>query len=433
MDLPNHIRRILVIWPLRAALGVTIAPVYLFVLTLGSFAFLPPDLAALPLDRILLAVLVLVSSWHLFLTRTRLVIDPLLGPYGVLAALALAGTAMGPFDSQAWSLTAAKYVVPLVMFVIARNVLADSPACARFFQFANALLVYLILIALLHLAHLEVLIFPKFILDASLGLHADRARGPFLQAVANGTALTILGLMAWDWWQRRHFRGVLPAVVALLLPIAVLATLTRAVWLSFVVAVAVMVLFSANARARRVAWIGLVLGMGPLVIALSSAALRQTVFERTDERGPVEVRLAAYRSALEMYRERPLLGWGANQSAKLLANYVSEYSLGEVTAHNTCLEVLLEYGSVGLVLYVGSLALLWRIGARLPRPGRDPATGTVDSRFTLVWRTILIVYVLNGLSVVMNYQFVNALVFSLGGMTRGLEDRARGTGCDKGR
>ena len=35
--------------------------------------------------------------------------------------------------------------------------------------------------------------FPTYILDENLGIHADRARGPFLQAVANGVTLNLLG------------------------------------------------------------------------------------------------------------------------------------------------------------------------------------------------------------------------------------------------
>jgi len=55
----------------------------------------------------------------------------------------------------------------------------------------------------------------------------------FLQAVANGVALNLLGILALDSFRRRR----MPQLVAVLLlgglPIAILATKTRAVWLAF--------------------------------------------------------------------------------------------------------------------------------------------------------------------------------------------------------
>ena len=69
---------------------------------------------------------------------------------------------------------------------------------------------YLSVIALLFLFGEKSLILPPFILDENLGIHADRARGPFLQAVANGVTLNLLGLVALDSYRRRRLRGVLP-------------------------------------------------------------------------------------------------------------------------------------------------------------------------------------------------------------------------------
>ena len=74
------------------------------------------------------------------------------------------------------------------------------------------------------------LIFPRFILDESIWFHADRARGPFLQAVANGVSLNVLGIIVIALTQERK---TFVRLLWLVLPLAVLATMTRAVWISF--------------------------------------------------------------------------------------------------------------------------------------------------------------------------------------------------------
>ena len=57
------------------------------------------------------------------------------------------------------------------------------------------------------------LIFPRFILDEGLGYHVDRARGPLLQAVANGVSLNMLGVLALHAFLRRRIRGIRAAVL----------------------------------------------------------------------------------------------------------------------------------------------------------------------------------------------------------------------------
>src|SRR5258708_6471003 len=96
--------------------------------------------------------------------------------------------------------------------------------------FAIFALAYLVFIAIAFLADAHSLIYPRFILDQNLGFHADRARGPFLQAVANGVSLNILGILVIALPQERK---TLVRLLWLVLPLAVLATMTRAVVISF--------------------------------------------------------------------------------------------------------------------------------------------------------------------------------------------------------
>ena len=119
------------------------------------------------------------------------------------------------------------------MFHIA-GLIFTSEAWLRHFEiFCLIVLSYLTFTAIAFLCGAQFLIFPRFILNADLGIHVDRARGPLLQAVANGFSLSVLGLVALHSYMRGKIRRTALAVLLAAVPIAILATLTRAVWLSF--------------------------------------------------------------------------------------------------------------------------------------------------------------------------------------------------------
>ena len=205
------------------------------------------------------------------------------------------------------------------------------------------------------------------------------------------------------------------------LPIAILATMTRAVWLSFAATVVVLVLFSGNLAARR-AFVLLAVVVGAGLVIVSSQDLRKALSERLEERGPVDFRAAVYAGSWQMFLDRPLMGWGFHQMPADLPRYVSEYKDKLIYPHNTYLEILVELGLVGLALYVW---LMWEM-FKLSR-GAIPAAegnGFLNPQFHRLWPIILAVYWVNAGLVVMSYQFVNALLFTMAGMLAAQRRRA---------
>jgi O-antigen ligase len=105
-----------------------------------------------------------------------------------------------------------------------------------------------------------------------------------------------------------------------------------------------------------------------------------------------------------------------------LPRYVTVYSEKVLYPHNTYLELLVEHGVVGLALYVWLMWELWRLGR-----GAIPASeknGFLDARFHHLWPTLLCVYWVNAATVVMSYQFVNSLLFTIAGMLAAQRRRA---------
>jgi O-antigen ligase len=106
-----------------------------------------------------------------------------------------------------------------------------------------------------------------------------------------------------------------------------------------------------------------------------------------------------------------------------LARHVSGYNERELYPHNTYLELLVEHGIFGLALYAW---LMWEL-LRLGRGGVPPAEeNTFLSRsFHAMWPVLIGVYLANAIVVVMNYQFVNGLLFTMAGMLAAQQNRTQ--------
>ena len=390
------------------------APSFLFLGTLTAMLLRHPDVQFYAIDRVAFVVLLIAVAGRAALLRENLFVFeratwPMLG----LTVLALASVAGQSFDQEGWSLLASKLVVPFAMFHIAALIFTSEARLRQFEIFCLVVLAYLTFTAIAFLSEAHALIFPRFILNPDLGIHVDRARGPLLQAVANGVSLIVLGLVALHSYIRGKMRRTALAVLLAAVPIAILATLTRAVWLSFAAALLAVALLFWRARSRRLFLAISIVAISALALLFSSEQLRSTLDDRLNEEGPIEFRQAVYSGAWEMFLERPLLGWGFHQMQDELPRHVTGYHEKILYAHNTYLELLAEQGAVGFGLYAWLMWELWSL-RRTVMPEHEE--GFLNRHIHRLWPIILGVYWLNAAVVVMSYQFVNALIFSMAGM-----------------
>jgi O-antigen ligase len=398
----------LLLQPLQLGLAF---PSVLYLAAMTAFLFRPPDLDFYHADRIAFGVLAFFVALRSLALREQIpfvagLTLPMLG----LVALAVLRALRDPFDAQTWSLVASKFLVPLVLFHVAILVFRGPSARRHFEIFVILALAYLVFTAIAFLVDVRALIFPRFILDESLGIHADRARGPFLQAVANGMSLNILGILAISLAQKRR---TLVLLLWLALPLAVLATMTRAVWIAFAFSTIALGFRLGVPRLRR-ACLGLVLigGIAVLAIGLMDNSLANTVRDRTAERGPVEARMAVYDAAWNMFQERPLTGWTAGGMYGELARRMQGYHLRTFYVHNTYLSLLIEFGVPGLILYGILFVNFFRLGRNHAAADQSPALNALRK----AWPILLCVYLFNAFFVDMAYQFVIGLIFTVAGM-----------------
>jgi len=326
-----------------------------------------------------------------------------------LAALAVLRAAREPFDPPTWSLVASKFIVPVVLFHAAILVFRYASAQKHFEIFVVVALAYLIFIAIAFLMDARFLIFPKFILDEGIGVHIHRARGPFLQAVANGLSLSLLGILAAVFSQGRR-KLVLWLWIAL--PVAVLATMTRAVWIAFAVSGVALGLRLGLCHLRQLcvglAVAGLLVG---IAAGMGNGSLKEAVWDRTEDRGPVDVRIAVYEAGWAMFQERPFTGWTSHGMYTELARRMSGYHLRTYYVHNTYLSLLIEFGIPGLALY----AILFFNLFRLARASVPDETNSVRA-LRKAWPILLSVYLFNACFVDLIYQFVIGLLFTVAGL-----------------
>ncbi len=408
---------------LRPLQWLLASPTLLFLAALTAMLLRHPDVPFYEIDHVAFIVLVFGVAASVLASGKRVLLLtraswPMLG----LALMATASVITQPFDNRTWSLLAAKFIVPFTLFHLAAIVFRGERQLHQFELFCLAVLAYLCFTSIAFLFDARSLIFPRFILDESLGYHADRARGPLLQAVANGVSLNLLGLLAVHAALRKRIGGVKAVLLLTSLPLAILATMTRAVWLSFVLSIAALIFLSRNRSLRRVCAAIAVMGILGLLLALSFDDHQRALSDRLQESGPLDFRQAVYAGGWQMFLEKPLTGWGVNQMPAELAKHVSGYREKELYPHNTYLELLVEHGIFGLALDLWLMWELWKLGRSPVPPGES--RGFLNQQFHAMWPVLLGVYWVNACVVVMNYQFVNGLLFTLAGMLAAQQRRA---------
>jgi putative inorganic carbon (hco3(-)) transporter len=267
-----------------------------------------------------------------------------------------------------------RFAVPFALFLLAPLVFRTPRQRAALLAALVAFGGYLGFTALFETLGPRALVFPRFILDPAQGIHEGRARGPFLEANANGFGLyagAVASVLAVGTWKRPGWR-VLAGGVAILCVIGLLFTMTRSVWLAS--AVATLAVTVSVQPLRRYA-IPIAAGGTALIIALlalvpaveTRAEARKQAWRSVSERENVNA------AALAMIRERPLLGFGWTTFRQHNADYfplledVPQTAKRKLAIHNVFLLYTTELGLVGAALFCLSFALA--IGGAIVRRG----------------------------------------------------------------
>ncbi len=265
------------------------------------------------------------------------------------------------------------YLMPVVMYWIARQTLWTERAAWWLFGSLGAFSLYLCLTAIAETHGWWAAVFPRYIASAQFEEFLGRGRGPFLNPVANGIVQGVGLCAALLWWPRLHRRGQL-ALLALM-PIyawGVYCTLTRSVWMGAALGVLV-VLALALPRVWRGAVIASAVVAGIIGVAVAWESLltfkrdKELDAELTAESAKLRPILATV--AWHMFLERPLLGCGFGQYPHEMLPYLADRTTDlplekarPFVQHNAFLALLTETGLLGLGLFLAFFAW-WTVDA----------------------------------------------------------------------
>jgi putative inorganic carbon (HCO3(-)) transporter len=413
------------------------AYVWCFVLALPLAAFSGSwELLGVPIgpDRLLLGaglVLLVLDPWAWRGRRLRPVHVVVLATVVWAAVSASAGGTLT--TSYGFFALLDRLALPFALMLVAPMIFRTSRRRDLLLRALVVLGLYLGITAVFEQVAPE-LVFPRYIVDPAVGIQFGRARGPFVESVANGLVIVTcafaatLAIQRFDRvWRLLAWAAVLACTVGALL------TLTRAIWVGAVVGLLAAGL--AGHRRRRALPIALVaLAVGVGVLLAVSPALRSASAERAGNERSVLDRQNVNAAGLRAVEQHPLTGVGWARWVDVGQNYVrqaDDYALTntDIEVHNVPLARAAEIGLPGAALWLACVIA----GPGLAAVRR--ARGDLDG-----WRLVLIgagtCWLVASMLGPVPYALPNQLVFVLAGIVLGpylLRDETEtesGTGSD---
>ena len=297
--------------------------------------------------------------------------------HAVLAAAALyaVGSALvvGTLDDHAavFALLDRYGLISFLLFLVAPVAFATEQDRSHLLIGLVAVGAYLGVIALLQEVGLRQLVVPDYINDPNVGIHADRARGPFVEAASNGLALfacavaSVIAAARWKGWLRQLAVGVANLCLA-----GIIFTVPRQAWLG----AAVGSVFGLAATPRLRAYVVPLIAGGVLLVLVSFAVipgLQERAGSRANDQLPVWDRLNSDRAGLAMVAARPMIGFGWAKffdSSEPYYKQAATYPLTEVRElHSVFLSNAVELGMIGALIWAAGL--LMAVGGAIRRRG----------------------------------------------------------------
>jgi len=264
-------------------------------------------------------------------------------------------------------------IMPFLLFLVAPLAFRTTQQRRVLLGTLVALGAYVSLTVIFAAAKLDALVFPKYILDPHYGIHAQRGRGPFADAVANGVACytcAVACAIAVASWRSRGMRALAIAIGILCVAGSFLSQ-ERSVWIGVLLGTSVAMLAT-----RGLHHYLLPVALAIVVAIAGSLALipgfSQEVHARVTDRGALWDRKNVARAAVNMVEARPLFGFGWSRFTHDSADYFQQafdYPLTttRLGVHNTPLGYAADLGLVGMTLWV--LGVVAGVGSALATRG----------------------------------------------------------------
>ena len=391
------------------------------------------DMPNLSFDRVIWSLMIFYYLFHVITGKISLsrrgieILMFILIILGFISIIATRGINSAKGTLDAYSVLFNAYVAPFSIFLIAKDFVNEERRIRKLFIFFSIILLYLSVTAIFEHFKLTSLVFPKDIMNSGMGIHFGRSRGPFLQAAINGTVIGMLSIanlyMAMN--TRLPYR-LFFIFVAVISPIAVFFTYTRASWLGFMLAFMFMLIM--NRRFRK--YIGLLIFCGAVIAAVFNSKIidMEKVASRSSSISPIYDRINLYHTYALMFVERPLFGFGFGNFNDYSHEYFSKiksdnpYDVAIPEIHDSFSGTLVELGIAGFIVFLSIFIAIFRRSILLFK--NMSGEGFISRWIIVAFWGIGIVYITNIMTFDMKfYQFQNVVFYMTAGIIAGLYQR----------
>jgi O-antigen ligase len=328
---------------------------------------------------------------------------------------AITGTIFGQAGADSIRVLLSGFIIPVLILYLARSTV-QSPATLRTAcSVLTVLLGYLIVTAFAEHFQIRWLVFPQYILDPTIGHHADKARGPVLNGAENGGIIAILVMVALHRIRHKFaLSGRWLATLALLataIP-ALWFTQERGPWVAFAGGLLIMLIYEPRRGVASV--LGVIAAVAiPIIMWLHIEVIPR-------RQATVDFRMGLYRESLAKFKEHPITGWGTGTFTNVKHLFDPGYrstSLSEDVQHDTIVAIATDTGAIGALFYISFLVGLYRSLVKLRRSARS-----AEGRdFAVTCLAVLTTFVINGTFADARFWMPqNAIVFFLAGLALGI-------------
>lgn len=389
-----------------------------------------PVLPDISLERVIMLWLLIIFVLRLMMKR-----DTFRGPYAVdivlimhvLYILANVTYIGHRVHLHEWAVSS---VTPLVAYFVGKNMMARDREVRFLFIALLVILTYYNVQSIAQKFDLNFLIWPKSILDRSLGVWPlGRSRGPFLSPPLFGQMISLFIPVQFYFFYRIKTTALRVMILASIAAsgLAIFYTYTRGPWLA--TAMALLVLGFLRPRYRQLlAALGVLLAVAGFV-GLLQAANTELLHERFTNTQTIGNRLAAMSAALRMWMDHPLFGVGYFNWEQYYPlyhrgedvpffGYVTRYMGRGVVIHDIYWGRLAEEGLISLGLLAAAVALVWHRFKYLW--ARVHESDWINRDCLAVFVAVFVSYAVGGLIVDYRYfDLVNAMPYLLAGVLMG--------------
>jgi len=319
------------------------------------------------------------------------------------------------------------YGIPFSIFFLTKNIVQNEQQIKKLFQILFIVGIYLTMTGIFEHFHLRALVFPRYIMDPSLHVHWGRARGPFINAAANGAAIGMLFLIG--LYIVIHMRKNISRKINLffipLMPITIFFTYTRSSWLGFILSILMIPIFFRGLR--KILILGLCILIVIVILNWSGVSSKDRYRGGITYMNPVYQRVTLYAASARMFLDRPIFGFGFGSFQEQSYDYLEKVEgipvkLRTFGRHDTLVGILVELGLMGFIPLILIFYYIFKQSVRLYRKlGHELFLG--KGLVVLFWGIGIILLVTFQAHEMRFFLLPNSIFYAAAGIIVGLNQR----------